>query len=364
MSFKAAGVVSVPPLLILLAAEWERESYKRILAYFGISSFPENGSTGELVAAIASHLPRLTTEDVRRLGQDADRLPSLLAHRNPAERNEVLRHWRFGPAKVPEFAERIVRFLWSDVEHHKDFKGELLEVLLPVALSTCEDDDYAASSLRELLAANYPDVLPQDSRLQKAHQRDLRRKAAEEDERKRRRLKAEADEREREARLIAVREARIAEISAMPLRERLELLMASNSGIEGPYPDSWSDLTEADLRSLDTKSRQDLVRKLRRRKSRIFRRVRSALKKIDQSMEAELRKAFTASLAEMSLLEQLEHLAGGEVRLGRYPVSLAYEAINNSSQVPVELRQRVVRRLAGQHGAWESLRRTFEQQKA
>lgn len=172
-------------------------------------------------------------------------------------------------------------------------------------------------------------------------------------------MKAEADDREREARLTEARRARIAEISAMPLRQRVELLMSGGAGIEGPYPDSWGDVSEADLRSFDTESRQELMRTLRGRKSRILRRVRFTLKKVDELLEADDRKAFADSLGEMSLLEQLEHLASGRLRLGTYPVSLAYEAINNCAQVPAELRQRIVTRLAGQHGVWGLLRETL-----
>lgn len=109
-----------------------------------------------MLAALWPFLPNLTAEDVRRLAQDANRVPSLLLDRNSAERNRTLRRWRYGPATVPDFAESIVRFLWSDLDHHDDYKGELLKALLPVALSNCEQDDYVASSLRDLLVSRYP----------------------------------------------------------------------------------------------------------------------------------------------------------------------------------------------------------------
>ncbi|MBA2688869.1 MAG: hypothetical protein H0W69_01280 [Gemmatimonadaceae bacterium] len=347
-------------MLVKLIAESERETKRRILHYFGISSIGHDLSRRQIFRSLSPFLPQLTREDVDRLGDDARELPRILRDApSPVARDRILRQWRYGPALHSGFAESILRSVGRELARHTGFKTELLDVLLPLALSNSENTDYGATSFRTLLARHYPNVIEQYPALSRAYRQDLDREAAAEEARERSRLKAEADERDRQARLAALREARIAEISAMSLPRRVELLLSSGTGLDGPYPDSWGEVTPDELELLDSEARLQLIRLLRGKKRRIFRQIRATLKQVDRSLETQQRRDFADRLNGLGVVEQLEDLASAGVPLGRYPISLAQLGIDYCAQLPAELRQRLMIRLYRQRGAWASLRKAL-----
>ena len=336
-----------------LIIEIERERDRRILAYFGISSVAAHSGRHAMFRALSTVLAELTTEDVTRLGSAARELPAiLLGASSAADVDRILNRWRYGPALDPGFAESILASLPHHVERHEGWKEELLLVLLPVALSNVRQTDTGASALRKMLMSNYPEVLARHPELETAYWRDVER---EESARRESERKAKAYQADQDARHAASRMHRIAEISAMPFQKRVDLLRSGGVGVDGPYPDSWGEITPGELQSLDDPARQQLVRLLRGSRSKILRRIRSVLRAVDQAVEAKHRESLAKELSSLSVVEQLEHLASSGIPLRRYPVSLAHAGIEHSDRITADLHQRLLARLAGQHGAWGSL---------
>lgn len=348
-----------PPLLLLLLQEEQRKATQRLAAHFGVVSIPRDPNQHELFAALSPFLERLTREDVEKLGLDARELPRILLSATSAQRHRILRQWRKGPASDPAFAESILRSFGRELERHEGWKAELIEVILPIALSEAEKGDYGSTSLRALIVSQSPGLLKLHPALARAHRNDIAREKAAEEERERRRLADEAHERDRQMRATALRNARMDEISALPLLRRVELLISGNIGLDGPYPDSWADIAPDELHSLSSEARLDLIRMLRGKRRRILRRIRTSLKQVDRSLEAEQRKAFSEHLDALSLVEQFENLASADVPLRLYPISLAQRGIEHIAELPAALRQNLQIRLAGQRGAWGVLRKAL-----
>jgi hypothetical protein len=248
----------------------------------------------------------------------------------------------------------------DDLRQHPVLMENVRSALFRVAFRDVQRTDYSASTLRDVLSRYFGDLVRADPEFSAAHEEDCARAAREREARERDALRREEEarvrQRVREEQRQAERQTRLAQISAMPLLQRVRLLIAEGAGVDGPYPLEWTAASDAEVLSLPTDVRLALVRELSSKRNRLYRELRRRLRAPEWAAQVKQREALASSLRELPLRLQLEHLANSFIPVGKYPTWVATRAIEELATVPIELQARVLVRLTGQRrGIWRSL---------
>lgn len=349
----------MPPLLLLLLEHNRRDSIERVLRYFRIE--PDEHMLSDRTIAfhrLRAHLLRVRAADVQRLGSDAGELVRVLRECASAPtRDRVLARWSsIELTDIPEFAEGLLAAFGEDLHQHAVLRNKVAASLLPIALRDAARIDGSAPSLRRLLMRHFADLVSANPAISAACAEDRIRVAREQEERERERLQREEEDRARAAQREAARQARLDEISAMPLLQRVELLLAGGVGVEGPYPLEWARVPEVEVASLSNDVRRGLIRTLCFRRNEVYRELRRRLLAPDRLAKEKQRTELEALLRDKPVHLQLEHLASSTLPVGMYPVWLPARALEELPTLSPALKSLILRRLAGQRrGRWRSL---------
>ncbi len=306
---------------------------------------------------LPSLLAEIREEDVLALSALGRQTPALLAYVSGEDaRVQVLAAWAAGPVRAASFAEALLSSLCGNVHRYSAVKAGILAALLPQALESAPDQRTGGRRLRDLLARTLGDELRNNEHFASARERDaqtdLRRaQAAEREPEKRRQAEI------RRAEALRARTGVIDEVSALPLHERLRLIIAGETGVTGALPDQWAELTDDEIRKLSATLRVALQRKLSPYRKGPWRHLRRRLHQWTAEVNNGRRSRLIESLEGLPPIEQLRRMAASAFPVQYFPTELAEWGLQHVNEVPADLRSDLAVRLGSQsRGPWRRLR--------
>jgi hypothetical protein len=304
-------------------------------------------------------LENITEDDVRQLHAQGAEIPSLLNEVTEPNRAHIVTAWLAGPAHVPTFAENLLEVVISWPEASPFDRTTLIQILLPHALDTSYSAHERSRRLRDLLDRVAGETLRQRSDFRLAREGDAahdRWKAAE----AARAAEARAEQRLQQEQAQRERDQRIREVGALPLLDRLELILADRTGVSDPLPASWAELSESDIETLPAQMRMALQRKLAARRRGPWRRLRGRLHAAGSRQAASQRRQFVAEIENVTSSDRLEMLLSTSFPVAWFPDTLAIWTLQHLTEMETPVRQKLIARLATQRrGGWGQLRRAL-----